>query len=324
MLKSKRILLATLAAAFGAWPLAGQAQERFPGKVVRIVIPTPPGGSNDTLMRPIATRLQELWKQPVILEYKPGANQMIGADYVAKSAPDGYTIGIVLTSHVMNVVLRDKVPYDLLKDFAGAMLIGYQPLVITTAAGNSYRSLADVLAAARKEPGAISYATTGAGSSMHFAGESMAKSAKVELNQIPFKGGAQAVQEVMSGRVTMNIATLSTSLPFIQQGRLRALAVLEPRRISALPDVPALSETVPGFGIRSFVGLVVPKATPREVVLQINEGLKTVLRSPELAAVLDKQGMEVVASAPEALDQLLKDEVVEWTALVKKTGITVE
>jgi len=325
MLISKRLMVtAAIAAAFGTWPLAGQAADKFPSKIVRIIIPTPPGGSNDVLMRPIATKLQEIWKQPVILEYKPGANQIIGADFAAKSAPDGHTIGIVLVSHVMNVVLRSKLPYDLLEDFAGVMLIGFQPLIITTVTDNPYSSVGDMLAAARKAPGSISYATTGMGSPMHFAGESIARSAKVELNHVPFKGGAQAVQEVMSGRVTMNISTLSTALPFMQQGRLRPLAVLEPKRIEAMPDVPALAEVVPGLAIRSFVGLVVPKATPRDVIQQINEGLKTVLKSPEIRAALNRQSMEIVASNPEVLDQLLKDEVAHWSVLVKKTGITVE
>lgn len=217
MIKSRRTALAALLAVSCAWPLtAAQASDKYPAKIVRLVVPSPPGGSNDFVARLLSQKLQEHWGQTVIVEYKPGAAQIIGTDFVAKSAPDGYTIGMMLNSHLINAHVRKNLPYDTLGDFTGVMLLGYQPLMITTATSSPYQTIADVIAAAKKSPGSITYATPGAGSPMHFTGEFLGKSHNTELLHIPFKGGAQQMQDVLAGRVSLNIASLGTSQPFIE------------------------------------------------------------------------------------------------------------
>lgn len=325
MTPSRRTALAALLAVSCAWPLSAvQASDKYPSKIVRIVVPSPPGGSNDFVARLLSQKLQELWSQTVIVEYKPGAAQIIGTDFVAKSAPDGYTIGMMLNSHLINAHVRKNLPYDTLGDFTGVMLLGYQPLMITTATSSPYQTIADVIAAAKKSPGSVTYATPGAGSPMHFTGEFLGKSFNTELLHVPFKGGAQQMQDVLAGRVSLNIASLGTSQPFIQSGKLRPLAVLEPKRLPGMPDVPTLAESIPGYSAQSFIGFMVPRGTPKEVVQTINEGLKAVLKLPDVVAAMNKQGLTIVASNPEALDSYLKTELDRWGQLIRKTGFTPE
>ncbi|MES3001233.1 MAG: tripartite tricarboxylate transporter substrate binding protein [Pseudomonadota bacterium] len=299
------------------------AADKFPSKAVRIVVPSPPGGSNDQMARLLALRLQERWGQPVVVEYKGGGGQTIGTDFVAKSPADGHTIGLVVTSHVINPALR-KLPYDTLNDFSGVTLIGFTPILITTAGNAPFNNLADVLAHAKAHPGDITYATPGAGSSMHFAGDFLAKSAGVEFRHIPFRGGGQQGQEVMTGRVTLNIGTLGTSYPFVKSGHLKAIAITDPKRSPAAPEIPAVAETLPGFSVQSFIGFVVPKGTPRDVIQNIRNDVVATLKVPEVVANLTSGGFEVVGGTPEEFDRFIAEQVPRWAGIAKRTGITAE
>lgn len=276
------------------------------------------------MARLLSQKLQERWGQPVIIEYKPGAGQTIGTDFVAKAAADGHTIGLVVTSHVINPSIRPKLPYDTQNEFSGVTLIGFAPMLISTAGSSPYRNLADVLARAKNNPGDITYATPGAGSSMHFAGEFLARSAGLEFRHIPFRGGAQQQQEVLAGRVTLNIGTLGTALPFLKSGQLRAIALTDPRRSSTAPDIPTVSESIPGFSVQSFVGLVVPKGTPRDIVQTNRNDVVSVLKIPEIAAALGTNGIEVSGSTPEEFDKFIAEQVPRWAAIVKTTGLTAD
>lgn len=316
-----RPMLAALAA---ACLIVHAPAHAFPFKVVRIIVPSPPGASNDQMARLLAQRLQERWGQPVVVEYKPGASQTIGTDYLAKAAPDGHTLGLIVTSHVINPAVRAKLPYDTLNDFSGVTLIGFTPILISTAGNSLFRSLADVLGYARKHPGDITYATPGIGTSMHFAGDLLGKTAGVELRHIPFRGGGQQGPEVMAGRVTLNIGTLGTSYPFVKSGQLRAIAITDPQRSAAAPEIPTVAETLPGFSVQSFIGLAVPKGTPRDTVQTIRNDVVATLKIPEVAASLAAGGFEVVGSTPDEFDRFIADQIPRWAAIVKKTGITSE
>lgn len=304
--------------------LPAHAADKFPTKAVRIIVPSPPGGSNDFMARQLSQKLQERWNQPVIVEYKPGAGQTIGTDFVAKAAADGHTIGLIVTSHVINPSLRGKLPYDTLADFAGVTLIGFSPTLISTASTAPYRNLADVLAKARSSPGEITYATPGVGSSMHFGGDFLGRTAGVELRHIPFRGGAQQLQEVLAGRVALNIGTLGTALPFIKAGQVTPIALTDPKRSSTAPDIPTVAESIPGFGVQSFIGFVVPAGTPRDIVQTIRNDVVAALRAQDVAAALGANGIEITGSTPEEFDRFIAEQVARWATVVKKTGITTD
>ncbi|MES3001235.1 MAG: tripartite tricarboxylate transporter substrate binding protein [Pseudomonadota bacterium] len=312
-------LTACLAAAFPA-----QAADKFPSKTVHMIIPSAAGSYNDLLARLISQRLQERWGQSVVVENRPGAGQIIGTDAIAKAPADGHTFGMVVTSHVINPNLRPKMPYDALADFSGITLIGYMPIVITTAANSRFSSLGEVLAFARTHPGEVTYATPGVGSAMHFAGDFLGKSAGADLRHIPFRGGPQQVQDVIGGRIALNFGSLSTGLQLMKQGQLKALAITEPRRSTAAPDVPVVAETIQGFSVQSFYGFVAPQGTPREILATIRDEIVAAVKMPEVASQLASAGFEVTGSRPEEFDRFLADQLRNWSVIVKKTGITGE
>jgi tripartite-type tricarboxylate transporter receptor subunit TctC len=310
------LAIAALAAATSAASLA----QGFPTKPVRIIVPNAPGGSIDIMARLFQQHLQPLWGQSVVVEYKPGAGTVIGTDTVAKSAPDGHTLGFIITAHVINPSLR-KLPYDTLKDLAGVTMYSVSHILISAAPDFPGKTLADVIEIARKDPDKLTYASPGSGSSMHMAGELLKQTAGIKLLHVPFKGNAPAFIEVIAGRIPLIIDPVASSLQFVQSGRLKPIAITNATRSPALPDVPTVAETFPGFDVQSFFGVVVPAGTPKDVVRKLNADFVKVLQMPDVRSKLGELGMEPAGTSPEEFDSFIRAEIPKWAKVVESGGI---
>jgi len=312
--------IAWLAALIGlALPVAAGAQI-FPSRPVQLIVPNAPGGATDILARTLAVHLQPFWGQAVVVQYKPGAGTVLGTDYVAKSAPDGHTLGMVITGHVINPSLRSSMPFDTVKDLAGVTLLGIAHILISATPSFEANNLAELMALAKKQPGRISYASPGSGSSMHLAGELLKTMSGIDLQHVPYKGSGPAYPDVIAGRVPLLIDPLFSSMSYIRSGRLKPLAVTNPSRASIAPEIPTVAETVPGFSVQSIFGIVVPGPTPRELVRRISADVVTVLRSSQMKARMAELGMETVGNTPEQFDAYIRTEIEKWATVVKASG----
>ena len=296
----------------------------FPVKPVRLMVPFPPGGATDIIGRLVAGKMQEVWGQTVIIESKPGAGTVVGTDYVAKSPPDGYTMGMVVTAHVINPSLRSSMPFDTLKDLSGVTQVSVQHLLIAANPSFEANNIAELIALARKNPGKIAYATPGSGTAMHLSVELLKTTAGIDLVHVPYKGGAPAQQDVMGGRVPVLLDVHYAVLPLIAAAKVKVLALLSPQRVKAYPDIPVVAETVPGVTALSMVGIVVPSATPREVVHKISADIVKAVRSSDLTERMTQLGMEPVGSTPEQFDAFVRSEIEKWAKVVKASGAKVD
>jgi len=318
----RAIALAAAILAFGSpGAVLGQA---FPVKPVRLMVPFPPGGATDIIGRLVAGKMQEVWGQSVIVETKPGAGTVVGTDYVAKSPPDGYTMGMVVTAHVINPSLRSSMPFDTLKDLSGVTQVSVQHLLIAANPSFEATNIAELIALARKNPGKIAYATPGSGTAMHLSVELLKTTAGIDLVHVPYKGGAPAQQDVMGGRVPVLLDVHYAVLPLIAAGKVKVLALLSPQRVKAYPDIPVVAETVPGVTALSMVGIVVPSATPREVVHKSSADIAKAVRSSDLTERMTQLGMEPVGSTPEQFDAFVRSEIEKWAKVVKASGAKVD
>jgi tripartite-type tricarboxylate transporter receptor subunit TctC len=317
MKKPLCIALAALA------PLAANAQT-FPTHPVRMMVPFPPGGATDIVGRLVAAKMQEVWGQPVVIENKPGAGTVVGTEYVAKSAPDGYTLGFVVTAYVINPSLRSDLPFDTLKDLRGVTQVSVQHLVMAAYPGFPANSVKELIELAKKEPGKIAYATPGSGTAMHLSVELLKTTAGVDLVHVPYKGGTPAQQDVIAGRVPILMDVLYAVQPLIKSGKIKVLALLSPKRAPDSPDFPVVAETVPGVSALSLVGIVAPAATPNELVHRISADIAKAVRESDLTERMKHQGMEPIGSTPEQFDALIKSEIEKWAKVVKASGARVD
>jgi len=298
------------------FPLQPWAQQ-FPVKPVHLVVPFPPGGASDIVGRLVAAKMQEVWRQAVIVENKPGAGTVVGTDAVAKAAPDGYTLGVVVTAHVINPSLRSNLPYDTLKDLAAVTQVSAQQLVIAANPSLPANNMAELIALARKHPGELSYATPGSGTAMHLAIELLKTSAGIDLVHVPYKGGAPAQQDVIGGRVPILLDVLYAVTPLIDAGKIKVIALLGPERVSKYPVV---AETVPGVSAISMVGIVAPAGTPPALVSKISSEIAESVRASDLTERMKQLGMEPVGSTPAEFDALIRAEMEKWAKVVKASG----
>lgn len=323
----QRRTLALLAAGI-ALPLAALAQTepRWPTKPVKWVVPFPPGGAMDVIARTLGDRLAQDLGQAFVIENRPGAGGNIGADYVAKQAADGYTIMITSIGMATNKALYPKLSYDPVKDFAPVSLLAVVPnVLVVNPARSSDKSVKDVLAHARREPGKLTYASAGNGTSIHLAGEVFASMAQLKLLHIPYKGSGPAVTDMLGGQVDLMFDSITSARPHIQSGKLMALGVTSARRSSALPDVPTLAEAgVPGYEVSPWFGVFAPAGTPAEVVSRLNKALITAMRQPETLRKLESVGAEPIGSTPQALAEHLNKEQARWGALIQERGIRLD
>jgi len=318
-LSIRKALLALVLAVPG---LAGAQQ--FPAKTVSLVVPNPPGGSIDVMARVFADGLQKLWDgKPVIVEYKPGAGTMIGMDFVAKSDPDGHTIGMVVTPMVILPALR-KMPYDTLKDLAPVTMTGTSSIMIAGAPNMPASNLREVIELAKKNPGKMTYASPGAGSSMHLAGELLKQQAGIDILHVPFKGGAQAYPEVMSGRVELQLDPTFGINRHVQAGKMKGIAVTSSKRDPQAPNVQTVAETIPGFEVLSINGIVVAGKTPRALVERLNADFRKLLAQPDVKKRMEDFGITVVGNSPDEFAKFIREEIARWTKVAKTANISLD
>ncbi|SCK22446.1 Tripartite-type tricarboxylate transporter, receptor component TctC [Variovorax sp. HW608] len=311
-------LAMSVAAAVLATPAALAA---FPDKPVKLVVPFSPGGGTDAIARALGVGMSQVLGQPVIIDNKPGAGTIIGSDAVAKSAPDGYTVLVSTFAHAVNPSLMAKLPYDTQKAFAPVALLARGPNVLVVRVDSPYKSVADVVAAARANPGKLTYASQGNGTSAHLAGEMFTNLARVQMTHIPYKGAGPALTDLLGGQVDMMFATAAAASPQVAGGKLRAIGVTTPRRAPALKDVPAIAETVPGYAVESWYGLFVPAGTPAEVIGKLNAAAKKATENAEFRRMLEPEGLSVSAGAPAELGEFVGTETARWSRIVKENNV---
>ena len=300
------------------------AAQTFPNRPVRLMVPFPPGGATDIIGRLVAAKMQEVWGQPVLVENRPGAGTVVGTDYVAKSAPDGHTLGMVVTAYVINPSLRADMPYNTLKDLAGVTQVSVQHLVMTAHPSLEANTIPELIALAKKNPGKLAYATPGSGTAMHLSVELLKTTAGIDLVHVPYKGGAPAQQDVVAGHVPILLDVLYAVQPLIKSGKIKVLALLSPQRSPESPEYPIVSEAVPGVSALSIVGIVAPGATPRELVHRIGADIARAVKSSDLTDRMKQQGMEPVGSTPDQFDALIRAEIEKWAKVVKISGAKVD
>jgi tripartite-type tricarboxylate transporter receptor subunit TctC len=300
--------------------------QTFPEKTVRIVVPYPPGGFNDTLARISSERLGKIWSQPVVVENRPGGNTTIGNSYVAKSPADGYTILVTpLPFSAMPGLYGAKLPYDALKDFRALILAGSTQNALVTKKGLNIKSAKELVEYAKANPGKLNYGSTGSGSSNHLSMELLMNMTGAKLTHVPYKGSAPAVAALMAGEIDVLFDNVPNVVQQIRAGTINAIGVSGLKRTALLPDTPTVSESgVPGFEVSVWFGMQVPGATPTAIVNQVNRELAGIYRQPEVTKRFNDQGVEVIASTPEEFSKLLQSEVTKWTKLIKEANIRIE
>ena len=318
----KALRMLAVLAAFGIG--AAQAQE-YPTKPVRIVVPYPAGGFNDTLGRLAAKHLGDYWKKPVIVDNKPGAGTMIGTREVADAAPDGHTILVVQFPYAANPWLYKNIAYDTQKAFAPVLLAGRSPMLLVTHAQAPYRTAAEVLAAARAKPNALTYGSSGAGSSNHLAMALFETATATQMRQIPYKGSTPMLTDLAGGQFDVALDLLPHAMPFMQSGRVRPLAIAAPKRSPLLPDVPTAAEAgIPGYEVSSWHGFVVPSGTPQSVVDKLNSDLNRMLLEDEVKKAFAAQGVVPDGGTPAQFRNFIEGQMALWKKVVSDRNITVE
>jgi len=311
--------LAALALATVA--IAAAAQE-YPTKPIKLVVPFPPGGGTDILARVLAQHLSKALGQPFFVENKAGAGNMIGIEFVAHAAADGYTVLLVPSTLVLNSVLYKKVPYDPVRDFAPVTLAATAPNVLVVNPALPAKSLAELIALARAKPGALSYGTPGIGTSPHLSMELLKSMAGIDLQHVPYRGTAAAVTDVIGGQIAVTFANALTAKPQVDAGRVRALAVSGPKRIEALPAVPPVAEAgVPGYEAMQWYGVVVPTGAPAPVIARLNVEAVKALQSDEMKEKLALDGAQPVGSTPAEFAALIRSELEKWTRVARAARI---
>jgi tripartite-type tricarboxylate transporter receptor subunit TctC len=314
---------ACLALAGLAFAAPGLAQaDHWPARPIRVIVPTPPGGAYDATMRPLAQELAQILKQPVVVENRPGAGNILGTQVGAAAAPDGYTLTMTGMVNTIAAGVYDNLPFDIVKDFShiGSIGAAAQWLVVRSDAG--FGSMRELIAKAKAEPGKINYASSGAGSTGHLLVELLQRSAGIELMHVPYKGGAPALQDVLGGVVSVIVVPPNTAIAHIKAGKLKLLAVSMAQRNPAYPDVPTFEEL--GFAqmtVSSWVGLSAPKGTPAAIVQRINAAMETSLARPALRARLEGDGMTPMLMSPAQFGDLVRSDAQRWIQLTKSLNI---
>ena len=309
-------------------PMAANAQPEanWPSKPIKWVVPFPPGGAMDVIARTLGDKAARELGQPFVIENRPGAGGNIGADYVAKQPGDGYTIMITSIGMATNKALYNKLSYDPVKDFAPISLLAVVPnVLVVNAAKSPEKSVADVIAHAKKEPGKLTYASAGNGTSIHLAGEVFASMAGINILHVPYKGSGPAVTDMLGGQVDLMFDSITSARPHIQSGKLRALGLTTAKRSSALPDVPTIAEAgIPGYEVSPWFATFAPAGTPAEVVNKLNKVLNGLMKDPETLKKLESIGAEPIGSTPQELATHLNKELTRWDKLIKERNIRLD
>jgi tripartite-type tricarboxylate transporter receptor subunit TctC len=296
----------------------------WPSRIVKLVVPFTPGGGIDSIGRILGARLTEIWGQQVVIENRPGAGGNIASEFVARSAPDGYTLYISAAGLAVNRYLFESINYDPLADFAPVTLICLFPNVLVVPNSSPLRSVGDLVARAKGEPGRLTFASPGHGSSPHMSAELFKHMAKVDLTHVPYRGASPAYTDVIAGRVDCTFAVMASGLPLVRSGQLRALGVTTATRVTTAPEISTIAESgVPGYDTSSWFAFFVPAKTPPEIIAKMHTDTVAVLAEPQIRAKLDALGVVVVGSTPEQLGAHLKAEMERWAPVIKAANIRV-
>jgi tripartite-type tricarboxylate transporter receptor subunit TctC len=304
--------------------LLADAVQAFPTRPVTILVPQPPGGANDALARAIAQKLQETWGQSVLVDFRPGGGVIVGTQALARSAPDGHTIGLVTSGHSLNQVLRKDLPYDSVKDFALVGRIGFYVMALVAVQGFEAGDVKALVAAAKAKPGAVQYASLGIGGATHLAGELLKLMASIDLLHVPYNGSAPAYRDMLGGRVPVAFVILNSALPHVRAGRLKVLGVTNPKRSTVYPEFPAIGESIPGYEITSWAGFAVPGATPKDVAQKVSTDLLKALQSAELRQKLTDYGLELAPLNAAEFDAFARSEAARFAVIARDTGFKLD
>jgi len=326
-MKHTLAMTAVVTAAMAAGPAgaAETAAQAYPTKPIRVVLPVAPGGGVDAVGRLVGQELTNAWKQQVIIDHRPGAGGNISAEIVAKSSPDGYTLLLATASHAINPSLYKSLTYDPIKDFAGISKLSVQPYIFVVPASLPVKDVKEFVALAKGKKGALTYASVGAGLLSHLSMELLKSIADFDAVHVPYKGAAPAFIDVLSGRVDAFFPTMTSGLPHVKSGRLRAIGVTSAKRSSHLPEVPTVAEQgYPGYEVISWYALLAPAGTPRPVVRALSTEVVRILKSPDVGARMSAAGADPDSSTPEELMAYIKLEMSRWAKVIQKAGITGE
>jgi tripartite-type tricarboxylate transporter receptor subunit TctC len=315
--------LALLASLLVALALPAHAQT-YPSRPIKIIVPFGPGGFTDVAARIIQKELAPALGQPIVIENKPGAGSTIGTSEVAKGQPDGYTLVMISTAHVISPHLYKQMPYDPIKDFTPVMKIAEGPYVLVTHPSLPVKTVRELIALARAQPNVIDYASSGNGSAQHLVGALFVTMAGAPMSHVPYKGSSQAMNDVLGGQVKVSFVGVPNALSNLNAGKLRALAVTTKKRYAELPDVPTLDESgVKGYDATIWLGLLAPPGTPADVVHTLNAAITKVLSTPDSRKLMASAGVDVATSTPEEFGALMQSELDRWGKVVRETGATV-
>jgi len=325
MTSRRRLLAGAAAATLPTFWVPARAQDGWPNKPIKLIVPFAAGGTSDALARLLGEKLTGVLKQTIIVDNKGGAGGVIGSDAVAKAAPDGYTFVLgTISSHAINPVLQPKMPYDAAKDFAPTFFIGNIANMLLCGAQQPYKSVKDVIAAAKAKPGTLGFGTAGAGSSQHLSGEKFKLDAGIDLIHVPYKGSGPSMQDLVAGQIPLSFETALVALPQISAGKVRALAVTTAKRSKVAPEVPTMAESgLKGFDVASWQAIFAPANTPAAIVKRMNDELTKIVAQTEVAARLYTMGVENVPMTPAQMVEFQKAELVKWAKIVKDGNVKV-
>jgi tripartite-type tricarboxylate transporter receptor subunit TctC len=319
--KLARLLLLAFAVMCPTFALA----QDFPNRTIHLIVPFPPGGPNDIIARVVAQKMQDILKQTIVIENKSGQGGVTGTDYVAKSAPDGYTIGIVSAGALAISASMEKVAYDTLKDLAPITLVAKVPEMLVTATSVPAKNMKDLVALAKAQPGKLNFASSGPGSLPHLAGELFKLTAHIDITHVPYRGAAPAVNDLLGQQVQMVFLDLPVLLPQINAGKLRPIAVGTPARVPSAPDVPTTTEVgMPKLQTENWYGMVGPAHMPPEIVATLNKAAVEAMRDPDVVSKLSIQGAILVGDTPDQFGAFIDSEIKKWAMVIKEAGVPVQ
>ncbi len=317
-LQRRNLVQGGLLAALGmATPLAARAQAWTPTRPVKLILPQPPGGAADRLARMLAERLEARWKQPVVLDHKPGGGVVVGTLATARAAPDGHTLALLGSSLSINAVIRKDLPYDSFKDLAPVARVGYYTVALFAAASLPANDLKELIALAKAQPGKLSFGSNGIGTSAHVAGEMLNHMAGIQIQHVPYNGAAKMYTDMLGGQIPLGFAIASSAESFLKAGQLKVLGVTSLQRSQLFPQWPAIAETLPGYEAVNWAGFAVPAGTPAAAIKTMSDSILELLRTPEMTKGIADMGIELAPQGPAEFEAFMRSEVQRFAALTK-------
>lgn len=320
-----KLVAATASVMAASVAMNATAQGAYPARPVTVIVPQAAGGANDAIARIVAQKLTEVLGQSFIVDNRPGAGGNVGTAQAAKSKPDGYTLMLTTNSaQVINPFIYKSTGFDPIKDFEPVGLVASAGYVLVANSAFPANSVTDLITMAKAKPGQINYASAGNGTLNHLIGEMFKRSAGIDLVHVPYKGSGAAATDLAGGQIPVSIQSVPSSLPFLQSGKIKVLAVVNEKRLASMPNVPTIGETLPGFGSTPWYGLLAPAGTPKDVIAKLQAGLAKALAGKDVADKLGAQGCEVLTSTPAQFATLIRDDLPRWSKIVKESGARVD